>query len=191
MLRVTRPARSRPLLVGGQPWVVELATTLNRAGLEVMTWAGSPQERATLSQTGLQLVEGGALASAAQQGVEIEGVTMALLLTVEDDFNTLASAQLLDTVDGGVYRLAPPSPEHGVLEQYSGSDLLFGDGLTGVEVRRRYDNGAHILTQSATDDLPTGSDLLFVIGREGQLRPVTPADPPVPDPQDTLVVLSA
>jgi NhaP-type Na+/H+ or K+/H+ antiporter len=190
LLRVTRPARSRPLLIGGQPWVVDLATALNHEGMDVLMWAGSPEERATLRQTGLPMAEGAAVASAAQQGVAIEGVTMVLLLTAEDDFNTLASADLLDTVDDGVYRLAGPSPEHGVLEQYVGSSLLFGEGLTGTEVRQRYDNGARIRTQPATTDLPNGSDLLFVIGPEGQLRPFTTVDPPVPAPHDTLVVLA-
>jgi NhaP-type Na+/H+ or K+/H+ antiporter len=190
LLRVTRPARTSPLLIGGQAWVVDLATALKREGLDVSMWAGSPEERATLSRTGLPMAEGQALASAAQEGVEIEGITMVLLLTNEDDFNTLASAQLLDTVDEGVYRLAPPGPEHGVLPEYAASPLLFGDGLTGAEVRRRYDNGARILTQPAADDVQTGHDLLFVIDGEGRLKPFTIVDPPVPGPQDTLVVLS-
>jgi len=189
-LRVTRPARSRPLLIGGQSWVVDLAAVLKGAELDVLMWAGSPDERDTLRRAGLPMAEGVAVASAAQQGFEIEGVTMVLLLTAEDDFNALASAQLLDTVDDGVYRLAPLSPEHGVLAQYAGSSVLFGEGLSGSEVRRRYDNGARIRTQPATSNIPTGSDLLFVIGPEGQLWPFTMDDAPVPGPQDTLVVLT-
>jgi NhaP-type Na+/H+ or K+/H+ antiporter len=190
LLRVTRPARSRPLLVGGQPWVLGLAGALKGAGLDVLMWAGSPDERETVRRTGLPLAEGGAVALAAQQGFEIEGVTTVLLLTVEDDFNALASAQLVDTVDGGVYRVAPPSREHGVVAPYAGIGLLFGEGLTGADVRRRYDNGARILTQPAATELPPGYDLLFVIGPEGQLWPFTTVDPPVPGREDTLVVLS-
>jgi NhaP-type Na+/H+ or K+/H+ antiporter len=190
LLRVTRPARTRPLLVGGHGWVVDLATALNRAGLDVLLWAGSPDERETLRRTGLPLAEGGAVALAAQQGFEIEGVTMVLLLTPEDDFNALASAQLLDTVDGGVYRVAPPSREHGVVAPYAGTGLLFGDSLTGADVRRRYEDGARILVRPAADGLPTGYDPLFVIGPEGELRPFTTVDPPVPGPSDTLVLLS-
>ena len=37
-LGVTRPARTRPLLVGGDPWVIELGTALQSAGLEVLMW---------------------------------------------------------------------------------------------------------------------------------------------------------
>ena len=190
VLRVTRPARSRPLLVGGQAWVVDLATALNGAGLDVLMWAGSPEERERLRRAGLPMAEGGAVAMAAQQGFEIEGVTVVLLLTVEDDFNALASAQLLDTVDGGVYRVAPPSREHGVVAPYTGPGVLFGESLTGADVQRRHTNGARILTQPATADLPTGSDRLFVIGPEGELKPFTRVNPPIPGPRDTLVVLS-
>src|SRR5262249_18764849 len=129
-------------------------------------------------------------ALAAQQGFKIEGVTMVLLLTPEDDFNAVASVQLLDTVDGGVYRLAPPTQEHGVVAPYTGIGLLFGERLTGSDVHNRYENGARILTPPAAKDVPPGYDLLFVIGPDGQLKPVTTVDPPVPGPDDTLVVLS-
>jgi hypothetical protein len=191
LLRATRPARARPLLVGGQAWVLDLAAALHRAGLDVVMWAGTPEERDMVRRAGLPLAEEGAVALAAQQGLEIEGVTMVLLLTVEDDFNALASAQLLDTVDGGVYRVAPPSHEHGVVAPFAGPGLLFGEELTGAGVRRRFENGARILTRPAADSLPIGYDPLFVIGPDGQLTPFTTTDPPVPGPQDTLVVLSS
>jgi hypothetical protein len=37
--RDTRPARIRPLLVGGDPWVMDLARVLRSAGLDVVIWA--------------------------------------------------------------------------------------------------------------------------------------------------------
>ena len=37
--RDTRPARIRPLLVGGVPWVMDLARVLRSAGLDVVIWA--------------------------------------------------------------------------------------------------------------------------------------------------------
>lgn len=38
-LGVVRPSRSRPLLVGGEPWVVDLGRALRAAGLQVLMWA--------------------------------------------------------------------------------------------------------------------------------------------------------
>ena len=36
LLGVVRPARTRPLLVGGPPWIVELGKVLAAADLEVL-----------------------------------------------------------------------------------------------------------------------------------------------------------
>lgn len=47
-LGVVRPSRSRPLLVGGDPWVVDLGVALKSAGLEVLMWAGE-KSSATVS----------------------------------------------------------------------------------------------------------------------------------------------
>jgi hypothetical protein len=44
-LGVTRPARSRPLMVGGDPWVIDLARAFRTAGLEVLMWAPSHGQR--------------------------------------------------------------------------------------------------------------------------------------------------
>ena len=45
LLRVGRPARTRPLLVGGNAWVIDLALAMRSAGLEVLMWAGLDQQR--------------------------------------------------------------------------------------------------------------------------------------------------
>ena len=60
----------------------------------------------------------------------LEGITMVLLLTGEDDFNALASAMLRGNVDGPVYRLRPGLPSHGVVAPYTGAEALFGAELT-------------------------------------------------------------
>jgi NhaP-type Na+/H+ or K+/H+ antiporter len=190
LLRVTRPARARPLLVGGQLWVIDLAKALRDAGLDVLIWAGLPEERDRVHSAGLEMAEGGLLAAAAGQGARIEGVTMVFLMTGEDDFNAIMSTMLLDTVDGGVYRIAPPSSEHGVVAPYTGVGLLFGPELTGVAVRDRYEAGARIMTRRAASGTPTGCDVLFVIDQDGRLTPATSAESPAPAQEDTVVLLS-
>src|SRR5215831_10345885 len=57
-LGVTRPARSRPLLVGGDPWVIDLARALRAAGLDVLMWALSDGQRTQITQAGLDLAPG-------------------------------------------------------------------------------------------------------------------------------------
>jgi NhaP-type Na+/H+ or K+/H+ antiporter len=44
-LQVGRPARTRPMLVGGDRWVIDLGQALQSAGLDVLMWAGLDQQR--------------------------------------------------------------------------------------------------------------------------------------------------
>jgi NhaP-type Na+/H+ or K+/H+ antiporter len=129
-LGVTRPTRTRPLLVGGDPWVVELGQALRSAGLEVLMWAGTEQQRAQIRRAGLELAPGGLITDVTNPGADIEGVTTVLLLTAEDDFNALATTWLRGNVEATVYRLGPPPHSHAVLTAEGDTEILFGTGLT-------------------------------------------------------------
>jgi NhaP-type Na+/H+ or K+/H+ antiporter len=73
LLGVMRPARTRPLLVGGLPWVVDLGRALRSAGLDVLMWAGLQEQRDEISRAGLELAPGELLAAATSRGAELEG----------------------------------------------------------------------------------------------------------------------
>lgn len=75
-LGVLRPARSRPLLVGG--------SAPGPAGLDVLRWAGGEGQRARIEEAGLAVAPGGLLAAASGAGAEREGIT-GVLLTEGDD----------------------------------------------------------------------------------------------------------
>jgi len=181
-LGVTRPARTRPLLVGGDPWVVDLAATLRSAGLDVVMWAGSDQQRETITHAGLELLSGELLAAATATGAELEGITAVLLLTGEDDFNALAATILTGDAETAVYRLAPPRPSHGVVAPFTGGQTLFAPSLTRDTIDLRYNSGARIITQAAGSAIPPGTDPLFFIL-------LTPASTPAPVADGTLVLL--
>jgi NhaP-type Na+/H+ or K+/H+ antiporter len=188
-LGVTRPARTRPLLVGGDPWVIELGTALRSAGLDVLMWAGVETQRGQIRDAGLELAPGELLAAAAGGGALLEGVTMVLLLTSEDDFNALASTMLRGNIDGSVYRLRPRQPSHGVVAPYTGGETLFGAALTRPAVIQRYRDGARIAARPGRDPAPAGSELLFVIQADGQLVPATEHTRPAHQDEDTIVLL--
>jgi NhaP-type Na+/H+ or K+/H+ antiporter len=188
-LHVTRPARTRPLLVGGDPWVIDLARALRSAGLEVVMWAGSDDQREQITQAGLELMPGELLAAATGEGAELEGITAVLLLTDEDDFNALASTLLAASPETRVYRLAPRHPTHGVVAPFSSGDTVFAPTLTRQDIATRHGTGARLLTQPADGSLPPGADLLFLIGPEGALHPAITSRPATPRPGDTLVLL--
>lgn len=187
-LGVTGSRGARPLLVGGDPWVVELAATLRSAGLDVLMWAGLAQQREQIRRAGLELAPGELLASATGNGAELEGISSVLLLTGEDDFNALASTILQAAGTAQVYRLAPPDRSHGVVAPFTGGDVLFGPGLTRPELIQRQGSGARIIAVPAGQP-HDGGDLLFVIRRDGRLEPATAGQRPGEQAGDTFVLL--
>jgi NhaP-type Na+/H+ or K+/H+ antiporter len=190
-LGVTRPERTRPLLVGGEAWVIDLACGLRSAGLDVLMWAGLEEQRERIRHAGLELAPGELLAAATGRGAELEGINAVLLLTTEDDFNALASAMLAGSVEGAVYRLGPQLPSHGVVAPYTGGQILFGAGLTRYDVGRRYVAGARITSRLPDGELPAGTDLLFLVRADGKLMPVTTASTPAPQSGDIMIVLES
>ena len=191
-LHVSRPDRTRPLLVGGDAWVIGLGLALRSAGLEVLMWAGLDQQREQIRQAGLELAPGELVAAATGRGARLEGITDVLLLTDEDDFNALASALLADNVEGRVYRLAPQLRSHGVVAPYTGGEILFSDDLTRLAVNDQYADGARISVRPASVEPAAGpgeADLLFLVRADGHLAAVTQAGVPTPQAGDTMVSL--
>ncbi len=189
-LGVTRPARTRPLLIGGDPWVIDLARAFRTAGLDVLMWASSEQQRAQIRDASFELAPGEQLASAASEGSKMEGVNTILLLTEEDDFNALAASTLSGDPETPVYRLAPRHPSHGVVAPYTAGETLFALNLTRAALTARRSAGARIMTKSANGSPAPETDILFLINPEGTLVPVTASRPPTPQPGDTLVYLA-
>ena len=189
-LGVTRPDRTRPLLIGDDPWVIDLARAFRSAGLDVLMWAPSDDQRTQIKQAGLELAPGEQLASAVGQGTEIEGVTAILLLTGEDDYNALAATTLAGNSETPVYRLAPRQSSHGVVGPHTAGETLFAPALTRAALTARHTAGARITTQSSDGVIPPATDLLFLINPEGTLIPVTASRSPDAQPGGTLVLLS-
>jgi NhaP-type Na+/H+ or K+/H+ antiporter len=185
-LGVTRPASSRPLLVGGDPWVIDLALAFRAAGLEVLMWAPSNDQRTQIQQASLELAPSEQLASVVGRNAELEGITAILLLTGEDHFNALAATTVAGFSSTPVYRLAPSTDAVGPLIP---GDTLFVPALARPALTARYTAGARITTQPSDGPIPPATDLLFLINPEGTLIPVTAASSPPPQPGDTLVLL--
>ena len=188
-LGVTRPARTRPLLIGGDLWVIDLARALRTVGLDVLMWGISDEERAQIKQAGLELAVGEQLTSAVAQGTDIEGVTAILLLTSEDHYNALAATILAGNSETPVYRLPPSQPSEAA--SYTPGEALFTPALTHPALTARHTAGAHITTQPSDGAIPPATDLLFRVNPNGTLIPVTLSLPPDPQPGDTLVLLGA
>jgi NhaP-type Na+/H+ or K+/H+ antiporter len=187
-LGVARPAGSRPLVVGGSGWAVALAGALQAHGVGVVMWAGAPRERRRIVEAGLELAPGQLVADATGRGAELEGITMVLLLTDQDDFNALAAVGLEGMLDDGVYRVMAPEQNVGVVAPFTQGELLFGGPLTGAELARRHGAGAQF-TVSERSGKHDGADLLFVLRADGRLIPLTESGRPEPEDGDAVVLL--
>jgi NhaP-type Na+/H+ or K+/H+ antiporter len=188
-LGVTRPAASLPLIVGGSEWVVALARALHAQGLDILMWAGVHRQRRRIQQAGLALAPGPLVADATGRGAELAGITTVLLLTDEDDFNALAAVALEGTLAGGVYRVAAPGRDVGVVAPFTRGEVLFGAPLTGVEIARRHHDGAEIMARRSDGHLPEDAQPLFVVRGNGRLDPVTSDTTPPAEHGDTLILL--
>jgi len=187
-LGVVRTTRARPLLIGGEPWVIELGQVLRTVGLDILMWAGPASQRDAIRASGIELAPDELIIDAADPAARLEGVTSVLLLTGEDDFNAVAAVMLRGYVDGQVYRLAPPAHSHGVVSSRTGGSLLFSHALTRDVLTERYRDGSRIVVRPADHDT-TGYALLFRIRADGSLLPVTRDGSPPEAPGDTLVLL--
>jgi NhaP-type Na+/H+ or K+/H+ antiporter len=188
-LGVTASPRSRPLLVGGDPWVVDLGLAFRAAGLDTLMWAGGPGQRERIAAAGLELAPGELLATATGEGAELEGITSVLLLTGEDDFNALA-ATLLRTEDGPeVYRLAEREEGSGVVAPFLSGEVLFAPGLTGEALAGRHGAGGAIELRPSAPAPEPGHDLLFTVDTAGRLRPTTRKAVAEPPPAGHVITL--
>lgn len=188
-LGVVRTVGTRVLLVGGEPWVIDLGRALRTAGLDVVMWAGREEERAAIERAALELAKGDLLATGINPGARLEGVTAVFLVTDDDDFNALASIVMEDNVEGPVYRVGPPHDSHGVVAPYTGGDILFGRSLVRHALAERYDRGARFVVQPFSDPLPPEHDTLFVVRADHRLNPVTEREPANPQEGDAVVLL--
>ncbi len=187
-LGVTRPSRSRPLMLGGHKWVVDLALAFRSAGVEVLMWAPSREQRTSIEEAGLELTDGEALVSHVGQGVDIEDITAYLLLTDEDHFNALTATILAGEPTTPVYRLRPSED---AIAPYVPGASLFDPKLDRPTITRRYEQGARIVARKADERSDDDAELLFVVDTEGTLTPITSAAAPSPAPGQTLIVLES
>ncbi|HEU5420917.1 MAG TPA: cation:proton antiporter [Streptosporangiaceae bacterium] len=191
LLGVLRSPASRPLLIGGDDWAIDLGRALQLAGLDVLMWAGLEEQRERIREATLHLAPRELLTAITGDRAELSGITTVLLMTDEDDFNALAAAVLRYAVGDRVFWLGPPADGRGVIAPFAGGNVLFSAALNRSTLSSLYAEGARITARRDLLDLPAGDELLFLVHPDGGLEPATRRRTPAPHQGDTVVLLSS
>jgi hypothetical protein len=181
------------LIVGGHEPARAIGAALKEAGVGVRLWAG-PSAQAAAHAAGLDADSGRILVDSLNRETELEEVTDALLLSRSDDFNALAAAELrADLGHGHVYRIAADPDEPDLLPPTSAADVLGPNGLTLAQLSGRLADGARFVSTTVDSDgeavLAEQSELLFIVGTNGELRASVDHANPAARTGDTVIKL--
>ena len=183
------------LLVGGQAWSRELAAALKRSGIAVRMWVGPVDQQAAARDSGLDADRGRIMVDAISREAELEEVTDALLLSENDDFNTLAAAELREELGHRhVFRIAPHPDKPDLLPPSREAGILADRSLTFEEFDRQFAAGARLVAVPAEAEASRPRDptevLLFCISPDGQLSIAADGRPPTVGAADTVLILA-
>ena len=181
------------LIVGGHEPARAIGSALRDAGVGVRLWAG-PAAQPAAHAAGLDAASGRILVDSLNRETELEEVTDALLLSRSDDFNALAAAELRNELGHGhVYRIAPSPDEPDLLSPATSADVLGPKALTLAQLSGRLAEGARFVATTVDGDheLALGGEpeLLFVVGRGGDLRAAVDHAIPGARGGDTVIAL--
>jgi NhaP-type Na+/H+ or K+/H+ antiporter len=193
-LGVAATGRRLALIVGGHPWARELAVALRQAGVGVRMWVGPSGDQAAARDAGLDADRGRLMVDAISREEELEEVTDVVLMSGNDDFNTLGAAELRDVLGHRhVYRVAPHPEEPDLLPPSREAGILGNRSLTFAELDRRFSAGARVMVRSATEDRQqstSGTEVaLFAVTPSGGLRVATDGNPLPVHSGDAVIVL--
>ncbi|MCA9177354.1 MAG: sodium:proton antiporter [Planctomycetales bacterium] len=203
-LGLSEPSPQGLLLAGADPWVRMLASTLHKAGQQVMLVDTNYSNVASARMAGLEAHCASILAEYVHDEIDMAGIGRLLALTPNDEVNTLAVSEFAHQFGRKhVYQLPPRQPHAGHRREEIAGHLrgryLFRETLDFDELARRVRMGAtvkstHITLEFSFADFREkyGEDapLLAVLRGTGELEVVVVDGVREPTAGDTIVFLS-
>ena len=190
------------LFIGAQSWVRRMAKVIQEQGYKVMLVDSDPRNIAHAEQAGLDARLTHVLTREVVDELELGEYGRMLVLTPNEEINTLATLNFHDFFDATeIYQLPVRTP---VEQQTSDEGLhlqgrhLFEEDVTYASLNTRFISGASIKTGKLTEDF-TFQDFkvrygdnaipLFLMRNNGDLHVFTANDPIEPEAGETLIAL--
>jgi NhaP-type Na+/H+ or K+/H+ antiporter len=200
LLKLAEPNPQGVLLVGAHPLARAVAETLQSEGFPTLlidsNWANISAAR----QAGLRTFFGSILAEHTLGEIDFGDLGHLLAVTENDEVNSLACLRFIEIFGRrGVFQLPFTSAVQGRREAVSLDQrgrLLFGEGLTYLHLIERFGDDPAVRATHLTKEFDYneftrlhGDALvpLFVVNQARQIIPFTIADPPLPQPDDTVI----
>jgi NhaP-type Na+/H+ or K+/H+ antiporter len=202
-LSVATPNPQGMLLIGGAPWVQDVAALLKDRNIKVIIADSSWLNVTAARRRGLRAFYTNVLTEGALDEIELEldGVGRLLALTPNDEVNALSSLHFGDLFDRShIYQLPPHATEReqrqrGIPQHLRGR-FLFSRGVTHSVLSTRFQAGAVIKRNLLTAEFDFDAFKhrygetavpMFAIKESGEVVPFTVLNPPSPKPGFTLI----
>lgn len=191
------------LFIGAQSWVRRMAKVIQEQGYKVMLVDSDPRNIAHAEQAGLEARLTHVLTREVVDELELGEYGRMLVLTPNEEINTLATLNFHDFFDvSEIYQLPVRTQVEPVTGEESVPHLqgrhLFEEEVTYSSLNTRFISGASIKTGKLTEDF-TFEDFkvrygdnaipLFLMRNNGDLHVFTADDPVEPEADETLIAL--
>ncbi|MCB0216110.1 MAG: sodium:proton antiporter [Chloroflexi bacterium] len=203
LLDVRQPDPQGLLILGAQPWAVEIGAALASRGIDVVMADLNRANCRAARAAGLRAYHGDLLSELAMEELDFSGLGYFLALTQNDEVNSLAVLHM-QAVFGAdrVYQLAPMrggrAPDADLPERLRGR-LLFGPQAGFRYLQARFASGARVLAHPVDADFDlevhaaehAGTAIpLFVLRPGGRLQVMASDQTLAPQPGDLLLSLA-
>lgn len=144
------------LFAGASLLARQIAEALSKEGVPTLLVDTNPQNVAAARMSGLRVQYASIGSEFVQHGIDLGGIGRMLAMTPNDEVNSIAAMEFREVFGSkSVYQLAPPektSERQRRIPQHLRGRLLFGEGVTYDDLRRRVEAGAVLKKTTLSDD---------------------------------------
>jgi len=201
-LKLAEPSPQGILFAGASAWVRDLAQLVQEEGYQVQLVDSNRRNVAAARLAGLPAHSANILSEYAREELELGGIGRLLAVTPNDEVNSLAAIEFIETFGrAGVYQLVPA--DEGQRERIATSGhlrarYLFHPKATHSELALRFNYGSHLKKTALSSEFTWDdfqrrygeSAMALLLIDEDEKLIVCTADPPAaPKPGQTVIAL--